>query len=92
MNWGIVFFFTILYTALLLMIQRAEVRRRKLVITILVPIGAIIYWYANLRVINSEANTAIILALILNFIFWIVIGRYNPVGSSDAINVIGMDD
>lgn len=76
----------------MLLIQRAEASRRKLVLLILVPIGVIIHWYANFRALGSESNTALLLALLLNFIFWLVIGRYNPTGSSDDIRVIGMDD
>ena len=30
--------------------------------------------------------------LIINFLYWALLGRYNPVGSSDAIKVYGMDD
>jgi len=31
-------------------------------------------------------------ALIVNFLYWALFGRYNPVGSSDSIKVYGMDD
>ncbi len=31
-------------------------------------------------------------ALLVNFVYWAFLGRYNPVGSSDSIVVIGMDD
>jgi hypothetical protein len=35
---------------------------------------------------------AAITALVLNFLFWFVIGRYNPPRSSDEIKVLGMND
>ena len=31
-------------------------------------------------------------ALIVNFVYWALFGRYNPAGSSDSIKVYGMDD
>jgi len=46
-------------------------------------------WY---RDIHAEAWTALLIALILNGAFWLFIGRYNPPGSSDDIQVIGLDD
>lgn len=42
--------------------------------------------------IHREAWIALGLALFLNGSYWVLIGRYNPVGSSDEIQVIGMDD
>ena len=92
MSIGTVILLTILYGLLVLLVQRAERKRRLLVAVIRVPIGVSIHWYANIRSVGSESTTAIIAALILNFLFWVVIGRYNPVGSSDDIQVIGLDD
>lgn len=42
--------------------------------------------------IHREAWIALVLALLLNFSFWLFIGRYNPVHSSDEIRVITMDE
>ena len=47
---------------------------------------------AFLKVKHSETQAAFVLGLILSFLFWLLIGRYNPIGSSDDIQVIGMDD
>jgi hypothetical protein len=33
-----------------------------------------------------------VVALVVNFLFWLLIGRYNPVGSSEDIQVLGLDD
>lgn len=54
--------------------------------------GAIAFQHALQRSIHREAWIALILALALNFGFWLFIGRYNPVHSSDEIRVIGMDE
>jgi predicted cobalt transporter CbtA len=37
-------------------------------------------------------NWSIVSALIFNLLFWVLIGRSNPPGSSDSIKVLGMDD
>jgi hypothetical protein len=40
----------------------------------------------------NTTNMAAIAALVLNWLFWFLIGRYNPPRSSDAIKVLGMND
>lgn len=40
----------------------------------------------------TTAFWAVGAALIVNFLYWALLGRYNPVGSSDSIRVYGMDD
>ena len=40
----------------------------------------------------STTNWAILTALILNGLFWVLIGRSNPPRSSDVIQVLGMKD
>lgn len=92
MNLGVVLLLTIIYGAMMLLIQRAEARRRLVVALVFLPIGAVIQWYISQIGNGSSGVIAIIVALILNFLFWAVIGRYNPVGSSDDIHVIGLDD
>jgi hypothetical protein len=83
---------TLLYGTLILLIQRSERRRRLLVALLLIPIIGVIHWYANVREVGGESNTAVIIAIVFNVLFWLLIGRYNPVGSSDDIKVIGLDD
>ena len=48
--------------------------------------------YVWFRDVHSEALFALVTAFLINFFFWALIGRYNPVGSSDRIQVIGMED
>ncbi len=73
-------------------LQRAEAKRRLLVAVIMLIPGLLLQRYANFKGLHSEALLAFILAFVLNFLFWALIGRYNPPGSSDDIKVIGMDD
>jgi ABC-type polysaccharide/polyol phosphate export permease len=35
---------------------------------------------------------SVISAIVMNILFWILIGRSNPPGTSDSIQVFGMDD
>ena len=40
----------------------------------------------------NTVNLSIVTALIVNLLFWVFFGRSNPPGSSDAIQVFGMND
>lgn len=40
----------------------------------------------------NTVNWAIVAAFVFNGIFWVLIGRSNPPGSSDSIKVLGMND
>lgn len=77
---------------LLLLVQRAETKRRRVVAILLLPVLGIILHYANVNGHLREAFAGFILAMVLNVLFWLFIGRYNPVGSSDSIKVLGLDD
>jgi uncharacterized membrane protein len=73
-------------------IQRTEVKKRRLVTRLMVIVMALTLVWAILRQLIGSFILALVIALVLNFIFWLLIGRYNPVGSSDDIQVLGMDD
>ena len=92
MNIGSTLALTFVISLMLFTIQRAE-SRRKLVVSFFVLIFLELTrryaWYRDLR---TEWIVALIAAIILNFLFWILIGRYNPPGSSDDIQVLGLDD
>jgi hypothetical protein len=74
------------------MVQRAEAKRKKIVRTIAILLVLFMAWYANTTSLQSEALVGFIIAVVISFLFWLLVGRYNPVGSSDAIRVLGMDD
>lgn len=93
MDWNYVALIAITVTFLLLMIQRAEKPRRRLVAGIVAFCLLIIRHNAfHKDDLHEETLMAFVAALLLNGLFWLLIGRYNPVNSSDAIHVIGMDD
>ncbi len=92
MNVEYLLLLTILLSVLIFLFQRTETKKRLIVLAImLIPI-ILIRNFVLYRNIEREAWVALGLALFLNFTFWVLIGRYNPVPSSDNIRVLGMDD
>ncbi|RMG89137.1 MAG: hypothetical protein D6712_02295 [Chloroflexi bacterium] len=87
-----IFFVTVLATLLLIVYQRIEVKRRRLGLALLIIVGLLLRHNAFLKDLHSETLIGIGLGLFISFLFWLTIGRYNPVGSSDEIKVLGMDD
>jgi hypothetical protein len=92
MDTGIALFLTFIIGVMILIVQRVEAKRRLIIALGMLVGGELVRRYVWYRGVHSEAWVALIAALVLNFLFWILIGRYNPVGSSDRIQVIGMDD
>ena len=83
---------SLLLAGLFLIIQRAEAKRRILVIMTMSIVFILIRWWIVFRGVEREGWAGLFIALILNVLFWVFIGRYNPVGSSDEIKVLGLDD
>jgi hypothetical protein len=92
MNIGALVLLSLTVTLMLLTVQRTEARRRVVVAIILGVIGLLIQRYANYRELHAEALIALILSIIINLFYWAILGRYNPPGSSEDIQVLGMDD
>ncbi|MDX2162518.1 MAG: hypothetical protein SF162_14425 [bacterium] len=92
MDFGTFLFLCVLVNAVLFFVQRSEPKRRFIsFLFALIPLE-LIRRYVWFRDVHTEAAIAFGLALVINFLFWALIGRYNPVGSSDRIKVYGMDD
>jgi membrane-associated PAP2 superfamily phosphatase len=92
MDLGITALLTVIFGLIFFLIQRSERRRRLIVFIAFLVVGLLIRNYTFYRNVHTEAWTALILALIINGLFWLFIGRYNPPKSSDEIQVIGLDD
>ncbi len=92
MDWGSFLILTIWFSIILFLIQRAEIKRRRVVIYTMAFVGFLTWYWANFRGLNGPFFGGLLLALVLNYLFWLLIGRYNPVGKSDNIQVMGMDD
>jgi len=83
---------TVALGLIFLIIQRTEVKKRRVVTYVMTLIMLVVVWYIATVGIWGAGIVALLLALFLNYLFWLLIGRYNPVGSSDDIHVLGMDD
>jgi len=89
---GILVLLAVFISFMLFLIQRAESKRRKFVVVAALLIGELIRRYVFYRNVHTEAWIALIIAVVLNLGFYLFIGRYNPVHSSEEIQVIGLDD
>ncbi len=85
---------TLFISGMMLVVQRSERKYRRVVFLLfLFTAGILLRNFVVYREIEREGYTALVLSLVINFLFWLLIGRYNPVGSSDSnIQVLGMDD
>lgn len=93
MDAGVIAVYGGLSTIFWLVLQRTDRGKRTIV---LLSLGLIVILMRNLAVYRGyegEAWTGVIIGSILAFLFWILIGRYNPPRSTDTtIQVIGLDD
>jgi hypothetical protein len=92
MDTGIAILLTLFIGFMMFIVQRVEAKRRLIVAIGMLLGGELIRRYVWYRDLHAEALFALVAAVVLNFLFWLLIGRYNPVGSSDRIQVLGMDD
>lgn len=79
------------YAILLLAIQRAENNRRVITALFMLFCAWLVSRYAGYRDYDAANQWAVYAALLLNYLFWLGIGRRFPVGSSQDIKVWGMD-
>ncbi len=93
MDWNYVALIAVAAALLLVMIQRTEPKRRRLTIFFVAICLLLIRHNAFLKAdLHEETLLAFVIALLLSFVFWLLIGRYNPVKSEDSVHVLGMDD
>ena len=92
-NWGAFVLLATFISIIFLFIQRSEAKRRRLTTLLMAAVGFLFYYWADIRGLSREFIMALIVGLLFNLLFWLLIGRYNPVkDSDDTIQVIGMDD
>ncbi len=93
MDWNYVALIAITVSLLFVLIQRTDPRRRRLSIAVVILCLLVIRHNSFLKSdLHEETLIAFILGLLLSGIFWLLIGRYNPVDTDDDIQVLGMDD
>lgn len=84
---------TIFMTLLIITIQRTAPARRRLLFAFAALCLLILRHYTLLKSdLHAETMIAFVLALLLAGVFWLLIGRYNPVKGDDEIQVMSMDD
>jgi hypothetical protein len=80
-----------IYAGMILLVQRVE-RKRKILTLWFMGFAAWLTWRtAEYREVPIENNWAVLAALGATFLFWLLIGRRFPPGTSDVIEVYGME-
>jgi len=92
MDIGSLFLLFLGFCLIFFAVQRADPKKRRIVALCMIVPGILLQRYAAYRELHTEALVAFVLGVSVNFIFWLLIGRYNPVKSSDEIQVMGLDD
>jgi predicted PurR-regulated permease PerM len=90
MDAGYLFLMALTYAFLLIVLQRTDARHRRLVRYIVWLIGGLVLIISTARL--TETLLGLVIGAALAVLFWLLIGRYNKVGSSDEIKVLGLDD
>ncbi|MEL6403444.1 MAG: hypothetical protein AAFR81_03690 [Chloroflexota bacterium] len=83
----------IVFSILWILAQRISERHQRS-FRIFIVLFAVGWLWMRFNLFPFEMIFGILLSLVTSFIFWLFIGRYNPVGNPDdeGIKVYGMDD
>jgi hypothetical protein len=92
MDWGYIGVVTLFFTVILIIAQRIEAKRQRIARYFIFIMMLLLMLRPNYTHLRGQNLVAYAIALFISFVFWLFIGRYNPVGSSDTIKVYGMDD
>lgn len=92
MNISVFLLLGIVFSGMLLLLQRAQADRRRFVGVLMVPLVLLCWHYARVNETVVSAWLALLVAILINIFFWVFIGRYNPVAKSEDIRVLRMDD
>ncbi len=93
MDWNYIGLIAIIATLFFVLIQRTEPKRRRLSIAFVLLFLLIIRQNTFLKGdFHEETLIGFILGIVLGGIFWLLVGRYNPVAADDDIRVMGLDD
>ncbi len=93
MEWSVFFLLLGLFLFLMILFQRIDYKKRRIVLLTLIPVYIFTWNYIQFRGVQGEAVLAFAIAALASFLFWLLIGRYNRVKSADdTIQVLGLDD
>lgn len=93
MDWSQFFVVFIVFSILWILAQRISERHQR-TFRVFIILFAMGWMYMRLNLFFWELILGIIASLVMSFLFWVLIGRYNPVGNKDeeGIKVYGLDD
>jgi hypothetical protein len=80
------------FSVLLILTQRMEEKRKRIGRYFIIGLMILLMLRPNEIHLRGTNLVAYVIAFLVSGLFWVLIGRYNPVGSSDAIKVYGLDD
>lgn len=89
MNWGYLLTVATLFVVLFVFLQRMPDGPRRWFRWFIGFIFLLLLWRQNLYLENFLGFA---LGGFLSFVFWLLIGRYNPTATGDEIKVYGLDD
>lgn len=81
----------VFFSIMIFILQRSKRSARRLMLFLMIAPTLLLRHYAMSRGVETEAWIALLIAISLNFLFWALIGRYNPVASKE-VRVFGLDD
>lgn len=79
------------YGGMLLLVQRVEQKRKLVTLWFMGFAGWLAWRTAEYRAVSIENSWAVLAALGANLLFWLLINRRYPPGTSDVIEVYGME-
>lgn len=89
MDWGYIAAVALLFSIMLIATQRMIEKRRKIMRIFVIALAVLLMIRYTLHLENLIAYG---IALVVSFLFWLLIGRYNPAPTDDTIKVYGLDD
>jgi uncharacterized membrane protein len=93
MDTGYIALITTIVIIVLLLVQRTEKSKRRLTWSFAIMSFLIISHNTFLKSdYHEETLIAFIIGFVVSGLFWLFIGKYNPVGTSDDMKVMGLDD
>jgi predicted membrane protein len=90
MNGGYILVVGIGFGLLLIFAQRIVPKHKRMFRGFLATMMVILFFSRD--ILRTENLIGYVLALVFSFLFWLLIGRYNPVNDKDEIKVYGLND
>jgi Ca2+/Na+ antiporter len=90
MNGSLILLIGVTFGLLLILSQRVITKRKRMFR------GFIVTWWLFFLLCRTDGQAesflGFIMAVFISFVYWLLIGRYNPVNDKDEIKVYGLND